>query len=318
MPDNYLSDFSPKDKPWDVNRSFADRVRDLYRGTDFERYAERIAQCSQLLEFALAAADDGELLFRLQSARFCRCRHCPICQWRRSLMWKARFLKALPKIQQEYPTARFIFLTLTVRNCPLTELRATVGEMNKAWVRLSQRKAFPAIGWAKAIEVTRGQDNPDHAHPHIHALLMVPAGYFGKSGGYLSQEKWTDLWQKSLRADYTPIVHVTAIKPQSGGDLGFAIKETFKYTVKPSDLAADAEWLAELTQQLHKTRAIALGGIFKQYLSEDEPEDLIHVDEETADTELISDDRFYFGWRELAKRYSHKKTESRNDADATT
>ncbi|WP_170869787.1 protein rep, partial [Shigella sonnei] len=25
---------------------------------------------------------------RLREAHFCRVRHCPVCQWRRSLMWQ--------------------------------------------------------------------------------------------------------------------------------------------------------------------------------------------------------------------------------------
>jgi len=61
--------------------------------------------------------------------------------------------------------------------------------------------------------------------------------------------------------------------------------------VKPDDLigtktakTSPQDWLAELTRQLHKTRSIALGGIFKEYLSEDEPEDLINADiEEETD-----------------------------------
>ena len=87
-----------------------------------------------------------------------------------------------------------------------------------------------------------------------------------------------------------------------------AVLETFKYSVKPSDLIGggtekDREWLVELTSQLHKTRAIALGGVFKQYLSEAEPEDLIGEDDDQEDQELSS---IYFGWREILARYVAK------------
>lgn len=46
-----------------------------------------------------------------------------------------------------------------------------------------------------------------------------------------------------------------------------------------SGISPDSAWLVELTYQLHKTRAIALGGIFKEYMSEDEPEDLINSED---------------------------------------
>lgn len=306
----YLTGLSDKDRPWDHHRDLADQVRDLYRGTEFAVYADRITICSKLLEFALSTNDSGEMAFRLQAAWFCRVRHCPVCQWRRSLMWKARFIKALPAITAAYPTARWIFLTLTVRNCELVELRQTLTSMNKAWVRVSQRKIFPALGWVKSFEVTRNKKDGS-AHPHFHILMMVPAGYF-KGQSYINQKQWTQLWRDCLRVDYDPVVDVRAVKaPKStagGADPGvglmIAIKETLKYSVKGEELVVDASWLIELTHQLHKTRAIGLGGVLKDYLSEAEPEneDLIHVDDQSGETSA-DDPRWWFSWREMVKRY---------------
>lgn len=318
MTEFYLNEVSSKDKPWDYHRDLADRVRDLYAGSELATYADRIAVCSKLLEFALTTADTGEIVFRLQAARFCRVPRCPVCQWRRSLMWKARFIKALPAIMADYPAARWIFLGLTVRNCHLTELRDTLTLMNKAWKRLSMRKIFPALGWVKSFEVTRNPQDGS-AHPHFHILMMVPAGYFG-GRSYINQREWTELWRDCLRVDYDPIVDVRVVKTKAkvkqptGGDVTFvdpgaglaaAVKETFKYTVKGSDLTADASWLIELTHQLHKTRAIGLGGVIKNYLSEADPdtEDLIHADEEDQGEVSPDDPRWWFSWREMVKRY---------------
>ena len=218
------------------------------------------------------------------------------------MMWRARFFQILPKLLEDHPKARFVFLTLTVRNCPLESLREAIGKMNKAWGRLAGRKAFPAIGWVKSLEVTRGKD--ETAHPHFHVVLMVKSGYFSTGGGYLSQKRWTELWQSCLRIDYTPIVNVKAVKSKNGLEDGIfvALCETLKYSVKEEDLKVNPEWLKDLTNQLHKTRSIALGGVFKQYLSEEEPEDLIHTDIE--DSELSDEDMtFYFGWRERYAKY---------------
>lgn len=311
--DLYLTDLSPGDKPWDTHRALAETVQAYYSQSDFQRYAERISQCSRLLGFALEQQDRGDLKPKLRDAQFCRVRHCPVCQWRRSLMWRARFFKALPKIIEKYPTYRYIFLTLTVKNCPLSELRETLRHMNKSWQRLSELKRFPAFGWVRSVEVTRGQDGL--AHPHFHCLLMVPSSFF--THGYIKQADWTELWKKSLRADYTPIVNVKAVKPKKSvkvedskefleSALVAGILETLKYSVKPDDLAFSPEWLAELTNQLHKTRAISVGGIFRDFISDEEPEDLIHgEDEEISLTE--EDTRVWFGWREMVRRYA--KTE---------
>ena len=301
----YLTDVSPKDKPWDKHRFEADQVKDLYRGTVFDRYAERIDNCSGLLEFSfLVNPETAEIGLKLKTARFCRVRHCPVCQWRRSLVWRARFFQALPKIRKKYPTARFLFLTLTVRNCEVSELRLCLAHMNKSWERLIKRKQFPALGWLKSVEVTRSTNGT--AHPHFHAILMVNPSYF--SHGYIPQAKWRELWEEALRADYTPVVNVKAVKPAKGSSedqvadqLAKALCETLKYSVKPDDLVSDREWLLELTAQLHKTRAVSVGGVFKNFLSEEEPEDLIHVDESSDD--LISDNSLWFGWREMLQRY---------------
>jgi plasmid rolling circle replication initiator protein Rep len=216
-------------------------------------------------------------------------------------MWRARFFQAIPKVIEAYPKHRWVFLTLTVRNCPLDELKATLGLMNKAWNRMILRKQFPAIGFVKSTEVTRSANGD--AHPHFHVLMLVSSSYFG--GQYIKQDEWRALWQQALRADYLPVVNVKAVKPRQGeptNGVAIALLETLKYGVKESDLMHEAGWLSELTKQLHKTRAVSVGGVLKDYLSEEEPEDLVHV-EGNEPTEAETEVSVWFGWREMAKRY---------------
>ena len=114
-----LSDRSEKDKPWDIHRHDCDLVADIYKQSfEFERYFERMNECSGHLQYSeMLNRETGEIGIKLKSARFCRVRHCPVCQWRKSLMWKARFYKALPDIEKQFKSARWMFLTLTVENC---------------------------------------------------------------------------------------------------------------------------------------------------------------------------------------------------------
>jgi plasmid rolling circle replication initiator protein Rep len=182
-------------------------------------------------------------------------------------MWKARLGKALPLIERDYSKVRWLHLTLTIRNCPITDLRDTLNLMNSAWQRLSQLKKFPAIGFFKSLEVTRGEDGS--AHPHFHILMMVMPNYFG--GNYIKQDKWVEMWRKALRVEYDPGAHIQAIKVTDNNDsILEVIKEVAKYTVKGNDLIVDADWLSEYTKQVHKTRAISLGGVLKLYLSDAE------------------------------------------------
>ena len=254
--------------------------------------------CSQLLDFRLVPGD-SEYKLKLFSARFCRVRHCPVCQWRRSLMWKAKAFKVLPLVVEAYPKYRWLFLTLTVKNCQITELRETLQWLNKSWQRMSQRKKFPAIGWIRSTEVTRSKDRS--AHPHFHCLLLVKPGYFSKY--YIKQAEWVEMWRSSLRIDYQPILDIRPVK--RGKQPMSLIPEILKYCVKESDLVADKEWFLELTRQMHKMRTVSTGGVLKEYLKqlEQEPEDLIGKGDESE----VDEGHLYFGWKYHEKKYRLKE-----------
>ncbi|WP_253821784.1 protein rep, partial [Salmonella enterica] len=159
---------------WDAHRSVSDGVGGIYLlAAEYERYGARMAACGGLLRFGWSTLKEtGETRLRLREAHFCRVRHCPVCQWRRSLMWQARFYQSLPRIVADYPNARWMFLTLTVRNCAIEELGETLSRMNTAFQRLKERKEFlPVQGWIRTTEVARGSDGS--AHPHCHTLMLV-------------------------------------------------------------------------------------------------------------------------------------------------
>ena len=174
----------------------------------------------------------------------------------RTLMWQARFYQALPKIVVDYPSSRWLFLTLTVRNCEIGELGTVLTAMNAAFKRMEKRKELsPVQGWIRATEVTRGKDGS--AHPHFHCLLMVQPSWF-KGKNYVKHERWVELWRDCLRVNYEPNIDIRAVKTKTGEvvanvaeQLQSAVAETLKYSVKPEDMANDPEWFLELTRQLH-------------------------------------------------------------------
>jgi plasmid rolling circle replication initiator protein Rep len=289
-----LSQISSHDKVWDEHRAAADLVSSFYAGSDFNNYAIRVSFCSQLLDFRLALTGG----IKLFSSHFCRVRYCPVCQWRRSLMWKAKAHEFLPRLVSDYPRHRWLFLTLTVKNPPIFSLRETVADMNRAFTRLTQLKVWPGVGWIKSLEVTKGKDGPMMAHPHFHVLLMVRPSYF--TYGYLPHRDWTALWRQCLRCDYDPGTHLRPLTVhQQPSEI---VPEILKYQTKPSDLVADRDWLVELTRQLHKTRAVAVGGVFRSYMREleEEPQDLIG---DCSEEEVVSDVILRFGWRSRIKKY---------------
>lgn len=325
--ESYLSTLSPSDARFDklkgtsqeMSRLYGLETSDGFTGffagsqlVSFEKYSVKIEKCGSWLRFVQDS--DGKL--KLVDARFCKVPNCSMCQQRRAMKWRAKFLTLVPQIREKYPTHKFLFLTLTIRNCDIEVLRDTLTRLNGSFKRLSELKRFPMDGLVKSVEVTRAWDcyhkgtflgrhgtrwivkweyknkskldlqPTSEVHPHLHVCGLVPASYF--STGYISQQEWTELWQQSLRVDYKPIVHITAVKfkNKEKGILSElentptaeenrmlrAMCETLKYTVKESDLIgsccqddeANATWLKLMTQQLYKARKVEYKGTLKE------------------------------------------------------
>lgn len=309
-----LSDRSEKDSVWDTHRKDSDLVSNLYfQSAEFERYFERMEDCSGRLEFnQLLDRETGEIKIKLTNAHFCRVRHCPVCQWRKSLMWKAKFYKALPDIEKQYKSARWMFLTLTVENCEIKDLKKTLAHMNQSFKKLIKRKHFIKnnLGFVKTTEITRSKDGK--AHPHFHILLMMKSTYF-KGTEYMKTSDWAELWRDCLGVSYTPITDIRLVKVKNGGEanrsaLADAVAETLKYAVKPSDMTKDREWFHELTRQVFKLRFVSTGGVLKDLFKEETSEEdlLLLSEEEETDKELGS---LYFNWYKTKSKYRRKITE---------
>ena len=232
-------------------------------------------------------------------------------------MWKARFLNALPKVMEQQPKGAWLLLTLTVKNCPVSELRETLQRMSKAWHQFAdirKSKNWKAVsGWIRSTEITRAKDGK--AHPHFHVLLFVRPSYFAKD--YVSQAQWSEMWRKALGTDYTPVVDIRRVKAskeqvEAHGALAgahVAAAEVLKYAVKPSDMLADKDWFLEMVRQTHRTRAIASGGILKNILRQHEEteQDLLLPEEET-EQETANDEAplVQFAFEKPSKRYRKK------------
>lgn len=251
--DHHLSRISPKDTSFDTHKSASREIARLY-GLDtqdgyegflsgskpvlFKDYAIRLKKCGAWLRFV--ETQDG---FKLVDARFCKAPNCPMCQWRRSLKWRAKFLEMLPEVQEQFSsTHKWLFLTLTIRNCDVDDLKTTIKHLNGAFKRLSMRSKFPMIGSVKSVEVTRTWDCYDsftgsylgrhgtkwvyqqqqqnntairleptnEVHPHLHVVGLVKPSYF--SHGYIKHSEWVQMWRKCLKVDYDPIVNIKMVK----------------------------------------------------------------------------------------------------------
>ena len=309
-----LSKASEKDSVWENHRQVADMVQSVFlrsKGVKQIRRGERISACAGYLIYKLVRNPGSEeIVHQLRFARFCRVRLCPLCMWRRSLAWRARFYQAWPRIFKQYPKARYFHLVLTVPNCEISSLKSQLKVMNQAWDRMRARRTWPALGFLRSTEITR--DRKGLAHPHFHVLVMVKTTYF-KGPNYMNRDDWRAYWASALRVSKDSLIHpyVRAVK---GGpeEVAKLVLEVAKYAVKTKSMAGmlthnpGREWFLELDRQLENTRAMALGGEVKRYMREEEIEEdeMLQQDKELV-YEFLRDARY--DWFPQEKAYLRTK-----------
>ena len=246
--------------------------------TGFKSEVEKIKQCGNFLEFALKENQiTKDTKNKLSGANFCKNRFCPMCSWRRVRNITGQLKDAFDVIQKKEKIAT-LFLTLTVSNPDVKDLKSTVEHMNKSFQRLAQTKAYKkaVLGHFKSLEILGDKTPKGQAHPHFHILLVVKESYFKKSD-YLNKSEWTEMWRKALGVEYTPVVYVSRIKSkdENFSDIDSAIIETVKYSVKHTELTKRSnEDFYYLYTQTKGMRFISAGGILKEHLN------LIKIDED--------------------------------------
>ena len=271
--------------------------KNLAMDADTVDIAKAIGNCALTLGVDVTQVPEKPAEAQLRAAHVCNKRVCPFCEWRRSRAWRRRFFEGLPKFAEDFPTHKPLFLTLTVKNCRIEDLRSTIGDKHASWKRMTKLSMFPTKFWFRRTEVVlesakTGALGPVMVHPHIHVLLMVPSGYF--SHGYVKQTEWRSAWQMSARLDYSPIIDIRRGKnssssggASSAGTTGAAL-EVSKYATKATDLIAMGSNLGEYHRQVKSLRLSASSASLKPYLSDTPIQESELVDKETGDAELIA------------------------------
>lgn len=244
-------------------------IIDKYQYFD-KKKANNMTDCGQRLQFGLYENIlTKEHQKKLEEMYTCKDRFCAFCNWRRARKLAIQSYEVLKAIESENKV-RYIFATFTLKNCHINDLSKTVQLMQKSFERMSQSKIFrnSILGFMRALEIPPQKDNKEYIHPHFHCLLVVPSKYFDtKQNLYINQKEWIQMWRKALRVDYDPGVDTRIIKSKNGGDpIAKAVAETIKYPLKTVDLQdMPINLFQELVLQMKHKRALAFGGIIKEY-----------------------------------------------------
>lgn len=232
-----------------------------------DRRSEHIQVCGSMLQFLKERnLVSEEIRRRLVKGNFCKYRFCPMCQWRMARKVCREVLGRLRTIDEQHNGVALLFLTLTIKNEPLTELNSTVKLLSKAFYRMQQLKQYKdaVLGSIRAIEFLGDNTEAGECHPHFHCLLVVNKSYF-KSRDYINFEEWTNLWQRSLRVNYRPVINVQRVKPKGKmSAIVAAALEVVKYSVTSSDLEKlSKEDFQELDKQTRNIRQYNYSGELK-------------------------------------------------------
>jgi len=305
---------SGKDNKWKERKKSTLDLADSYKRMRSNKYY-RVLDCSTFLEFRVTVKDS----LKLTRANFCKVRLCPMCSWRRSLKIFGQVSRVMDYVEENY-NYKYIFLTLTVKNCYGEDLRDTLDLMTKSFNKMNQRKAFKQAvkGYFRSLEITYNK-NKDTYHPHFHMILAVNSSYFKNTDTYLTQNDWTNLWKSCLKVDYTPVVDVRRIRENKDENSGKVVAETAKYTVKPEDfLIRDEkgnikenltdEVVETLDKALHRKRLTSFGFKFKEVhkklnLDDAEDGDLTNTDNEEL-REDLTNIILRYQWNVGIKNYS--------------
>lgn len=273
-----LADYSAtgKKRKWDLHKQNNLKLVELYKqaikispSVISPKRLQDLADCASQLEYL----QDAEGNKKLYKTYFCRVRLCPMCQWRRSLKLFSQVSKITDYINNQNDDVRYLFITLTQKNCNGSELVQEINKINKSFSLLvdKTKRVQPAskfkkmlLGYIKSTEVTYNPKTKTY-HPHLHCIFAVQGEYFNKAN-YINKNTWRAIWADLLKIDYLPQINVQAIKPARQQK---AVAELAKYPAKVSSILNLPQMQAvqvvmDLTTLCYKRRFVAFGGIFKK------------------------------------------------------
>lgn len=317
-----------------TNMVLANVYDSIYNSTQDDYWlkrSKRLKSCASFLKFRIFNNDVEKPQLKKMSVS-CKVRLCPVCAWRRSLKIFSHALKIFSYLEnnEDYSNKYdYLMLTLTVRNCQGSELSSTIDWLMKSFDKLMKRREVKRIvkGWYRGLEITHNHNvyskSYNTYHPHYHIILCVNRSYLSQHGekvGYLSEEKWLQLWRECTGDNSITQVDIREIdvnkkrkkrlekldtssmtaeqieKEKRKASIIDSTCEVVKYAVKDSSYILSWNW--ELTNEIVSTldialrnrRLIAWGGVLKEIHRRLNLDDEINGDLTNIDNEQINID----------------------------
>jgi len=297
---------------WQAKKVANLRYAELLNVLEFKK-ASNVHSCAEVLVFQ----ETTEGYLKLAQTWFCKSILCPLCNWRRAMKHSNQVIQVLSETIKRKPTGRFLFWTLTTKNVQDgTELKKELSRMSEGFNRLIKYKKINKnlLGFFRATEVTVNKQDGSY-NQHMHVLVFVKSTYFANKENYITQDELSELWQKSMKLDYKPVVYIQVVKPKQRSNkqenaLLAAAKETAKYPVKSTDYLTDDEQenlrvVQDLETGLHGKRLVSYGGIFKEIRKELKLKDIEEA--ELITTDSVDEDKEETTAKEIVARWNWER-----------
>lgn len=211
--------------------------------------------------------DDGTVA----ALNSCRNRFCAVCTWRAARRRYSYTIRAMRELESE-GTYAYLFATMTLKNCKDWELPEYIDKLMTGINRMQSCRTWRnrVIGYIRQLEITYNNDKTspsyDTYHPHFHYILCVPRSYFTDSTLYLDTYEWRQMWERSLRLDYTTQYKLEAIRAWDDQALIGQVCEISKYQLKLSSVVetGQAHPVQIIADAIKGRRMVAYGGIYRE------------------------------------------------------
>lgn len=234
------------------------------RGLGKDKKADDVQSCAAYILYKEKETTDGEFLQKIDKMYLCKDRFCMFCAGVKAAKNLRILIKTFDKLNIENDNGiRYRFITLTVPNVDINNLRNQIQAMTKAFNSLNARykKAGLWNGYYKSLEITYNEKNNTY-HPHLHIIA---------DGIYIPQDELSRNWYnaaikhgimnipKNMNDNKKLNVHIQAtIKPW----------ELCKYVVKPDTMTYAAIYDLINTQALKGFRDYGTAGTIKKTMSD--------------------------------------------------
>ena len=202
-------------------------------------------------------------------------RHEPYTNYCERRKIYARFLNNVPSIIDKYPNHKWYSVTLTIKNCHVTEFDKYINFLNASFKRLIVGKKFSRYfhqygleygdgGYFKRIEISKYPSDEMICRPHLHILFHLPKSC-SFSQHYISKNTLINLWQSAISNIVDkPSVSIKKIDFKDINEQISNLAEYASYITKHDiDLLINKDFTTEYIKQTHKKNFISKSGTLK-------------------------------------------------------